>query len=279
MQSPHTPLRRDVLLASGIALGTTPLAGCLSSANSGNSTNQSPTNSATNEPDATVNVGPDGNLVFTPSHLEVRPGATVRWIWKSDNHNVVVDEQPEDADWNGSSGSKSDLYDSGFSFTHTFDTLGTFRYYCQPHQSAGMTAELVVTETPESPTPTDTQAPDDPARTKEKTPTDTPAPVTDKTGQDQISIAVSPNRSLIFDPEAVKISSDMTVTWTWESDNHNIVPGKTPEEAAWDGTQGPPSQTYNSGHTYEHTFEKTGTYEYWCEPHKAAGMAGRLIVE
>lgn len=275
MQSPHTPSRRDVLLASGIALGTTPLAGCLSSANSGNSTDESPTESTMNKPNTTVNVGPEGNLTFKPEHLEIRPGSTVRWVWKSDDHNIVVDKQPENADWNGSPGSQSDLHDSGFSFTHTFDTLGTFQYYCQPHQSAGMTAEIVVTETPQSPTPTDTQDADDSAGTEEETPTDTPASVMDKTDQEQISIAVGPDGSLEFDPEAVKISSDTTAIWTWNSDGHNVVPESQPDGANWKGHE----PLEDSGFTYEHTFNTTGTYQYYCQPHKAAGMTGRLIVE
>lgn len=275
MHSPQTPSRRDVLLTSGIALGTTALAGCLSAANSGNSNDESPTNSPTNEPDATVNVGPDGNLTFQPEYLEVRPDATVEWVWKTDNHNVVVDKQPDDADWKGSPGSKSQLHHSGFSFTHTFDTLGTFHYFCEPHKDAGMTAEVVVTESPQSPTPTDTQGGDHPTGTEENTATDTPDPATDMTGQDQISIAVGPDDSLIFDPEAVKISSDTTVTWMWDSDGHNVIPESQPESANWTGHE----SLEDSGFTYQHTFDTKGRYDYYCEPHKAAGMTGRLIVE
>ena len=34
-----------------------------------------------------------------------------------------------------------------------------------------------------------------------------------------------------------------------------------------------------SGHSYVRTFETTGTHEYYCIPHEAAGMAGKVIVE
>ncbi|WP_458190854.1 cupredoxin domain-containing protein [Haladaptatus sp. NG-WS-4] len=41
--------------------------------------------------------------------------------------------QPKDASWDGSPDSASAVYDIGFSFTYSFDVLGTYEYYCQPH--------------------------------------------------------------------------------------------------------------------------------------------------
>jgi plastocyanin len=33
----------------------------------------------------------------------------------------------------------------GQTFTHTFDTPGTYKYFCIPHEVAGMTGTIVVT--------------------------------------------------------------------------------------------------------------------------------------
>ncbi|SFR47505.1 plastocyanin/azurin family copper-binding protein [Halogeometricum limi] len=95
----------------------------------------------------TVEVGPGGSLVFTPGTeepLEIAPGTTVEFVWESDNHNIVVDSQPDGGGWEG----HEPLENTGFTYSYTFETLGEYAYYCQPHQSAGMEATIVVTENP-----------------------------------------------------------------------------------------------------------------------------------
>jgi len=50
------------------------------------------------------------------------------------------------------------------------------------------------------------------------------------------------------------------------------------EEAArtgWDNGEG----AVQSGHYYTHTFETTGTHDYFCIPHEGAGMEGSITVE
>ncbi|MFT4890458.1 MAG: plastocyanin [Halobacteriales archaeon] len=91
-------------------------------------------------------------------------------------------------------------------------------------------------------------------------------------------VLVGPGGEFVFEPEEIEITPGTTVRWVWESDNHNIVVGEQPEDASWEGTPGPASKTYNTGYTYTHTFETTGTYNYWCQPHKAAGMIGDVVV-
>jgi len=34
-----------------------------------------------------------------------------------------------------------------------------------------------------------------------------------------------------------------------------------------------------AGEAYEHTFERAGTYEYYCIPHESSGMTGTVRVE
>lgn len=99
----------------------------------------------------TVAVGPDGSLKFVPGTdepLRVAPGTTVEWVWESDTHNVVPDSQPEGANWEGTPGGEGKTYDTGYTYTHTFGTEGTYEYYCAPHESAGMVATLEVTQNP-----------------------------------------------------------------------------------------------------------------------------------
>jgi len=97
-------------------------------------------------PENTVLVGPDNNFVFEPDSLTVSPGTEVTWEWESDTHNVVVENQPEDADWPGTEGGENQFYDTGYSYSYTFETPGTYEYYCSPHRAQGMTGEIIVEE-------------------------------------------------------------------------------------------------------------------------------------
>jgi plastocyanin len=92
-------------------------------------------------------------------------------------------------------------------------------------------------------------------------------------------VVVGPGGSLVFEPAELTVAPGTTVKWVWESDNHNIVVESQPDGASWEGTDGAPSKTYNTGHEYSHTFETTGTYEYFCQPHKTAGMVGSITVQ
>ena len=100
----------------------------------------------------TVAVGPGGALVYEPgtdAPLEVLPGTTVEFVWESDNHNIVVETQPDAAGWEG----HEPLENTGFTYEHTFETLGTYEYYCEPHRSAGMVATIEVVEEISTPVP------------------------------------------------------------------------------------------------------------------------------
>jgi plastocyanin len=100
-------------------------------------------------PTETVVVGPDGTLVFSPGTdeaLQIAPGTTVEFVWESDNHNIVVDSQPEGAGWEG----YETLENTGFTYEHTFETLGTYEYYCEPHRTAGMVGTIEVVENPDA---------------------------------------------------------------------------------------------------------------------------------
>lgn len=95
----------------------------------------------------TVTVGPGGELTFDPETVKVTPGSTVTWKWDSDNHNIVVQSQPDGANWEG----HESIENAGFTYQHTFNTKGTYEYFCQPHKSAGMTGTVEVVESISTP--------------------------------------------------------------------------------------------------------------------------------
>ena len=98
----------------------------------------------------TVAVGPGGDYVFTPGTNEplyITPGTTVNFVWESDTHNIVVENQPEEANWEG----HETIENTGFEYDFTFEVLGEYHYYCNPHRSTGMVADLVVNESGQAP--------------------------------------------------------------------------------------------------------------------------------
>jgi halocyanin-like protein len=96
--------------------------------------------------------------------------------------------------------------------------------------------------------------------------------VADETGSESVELDVGAgSNNLAFGPAAVSIDTGTQVTWSWTGAGgaHNVVD----EDGTFDS-----GSTMNSG-TYEYTFEESGTYLYYCTPHKASGMKGAVIVE
>ena len=91
----------------------------------------------------TVEVGAQGNggpYAFAPPAVRIDPGTTVTFEWVSDTHNVLVQEQPDGAGWEG----HQPIENTGFTYEHTFETEGLYKYYCEPHLPLGMKAAIVV---------------------------------------------------------------------------------------------------------------------------------------
>jgi len=123
----------------------------------------------------------------------------------------------------------------------------------------------------DSPTPTDEPtATETPTATAEPTPTATATPEPDQ------RVVVAPDGRLRFDPESFTVSAGDTVLWEWASGGHNVSPDVQPDGADWPGDD---DTLYSSGHTHVHTFDVTGTYEYFCQPHRSSGMRGSFTVE
>ncbi len=80
-------------------------------------------------------------LAFNPVNLTVPKGTTVTWDWQSGGH--LVDSGPGCAADNqfSSGGVKS----AGFSMTHTFNTAGTYPFFCGVHCVSNMKGTITVT--------------------------------------------------------------------------------------------------------------------------------------
>lgn len=128
-----------MLKATGATLVGVSLGGCLANGQGGSNSDDSPA-------DVTVTVGAGGGLKFDPENVEITTGTTVAWEWKGDNHNIVVENQPADANWNGTPGPVTEIYNQGYRYTYTFDVPGTYDYYCNPHRAAGMVGCVTVTK-------------------------------------------------------------------------------------------------------------------------------------
>src|SRR6476660_10559094 len=101
----------------------------------------------------TVNSGGSyNNPFFSPSSVTIQPGDTVQWTWSSSGHSST----------SGTPGHPTGLWDStvlneGAVFSHTFNSAGSFPYYCTPHGALfGMTGMVTVSNANPSPTPTPT---------------------------------------------------------------------------------------------------------------------------
>merc|ERR1712087_619573 len=91
----------------------------------------------------------------------------------------------------------------------------------------------------------------------------------------------SDSGQLVFVPDEIKICKGDTVTWVNNKGGpHNVVfdeeaipSGVSQESISMDDQLG------DEGETFSKKFDVAGTYGYYCEPHRGAGMTATLIVE
>jgi plastocyanin len=81
---------------------------------------------------ATVYVGvgvhiPLAGVLFWPLSVTIHPGDQVKWTWASSDHSTTSDNGIWDSGIRG----------EGATFTHTFDSVGTFPYHCIRGSEAG----------------------------------------------------------------------------------------------------------------------------------------------
>jgi plastocyanin len=81
----------------------------------------------------------DGGNRFTPNNVTVAVGTTVTWRWVSGFHDVIPTGAPAFPD-------SGNPVSAPHAFSHTFDSPGTYLYFCSVHgsPSAGMRGTIVV---------------------------------------------------------------------------------------------------------------------------------------
>lgn len=100
-----------------------------------NSSTTNPTPTPTPEAGASSSVS-IVNMNYSPADITVKKGATVTWTNNDDVAHTVT------ADSNNAFDSGN--MDKGKTFSHTFDTAGTFAYHCTYHSN--MHGKVTVTE-------------------------------------------------------------------------------------------------------------------------------------
>jgi halocyanin-like protein len=99
--------------------------------------------------------------------------------------------------------------------------------------------------------------------------------VADATGQDEVTITVGAQGNggnFGFDPAAVQVDPGTTVVWEWngEGGQHNVV--------AEEGGEFESELVADAGFTFEQTLDSEGVVKYFCQPHRALGMKGVVVV-
>lgn len=102
--------------------------------------------------------------------------------------------------------------------------------------------------------------------------------VEDLTGQGEATVSVGGgDNGFAFEPAAIRVDSGTTVVfeWTGNGGGHNVVPSDGSDFTDF----GDEEVVDSSDRTVESTFDEAGVAFYNCQPHRAQGMYGAIIVE
>ncbi|MDJ0701998.1 MAG: plastocyanin [Leptolyngbyaceae cyanobacterium MO_188.B28] len=80
---------------------------------------------------------------------------------------------------------------------------------------------------------------------------------------------------LAFDPPSVTIQAGDTVKWV----NNKMAPHNVVFEDSSASDKSHSNLSFSPGETYSSTFDTPGEYTYYCEPHRGAGMVGKIVVQ
>ena len=89
-------------------------------------------------------------LRFEPAQMTVPVGSTVVWTNRGTIQHTVTDDQSKAANKAdaglpaGAQAWDSGNIDPGKTFERTFTMPGTYKYFCIPHESAGMLGTVIV---------------------------------------------------------------------------------------------------------------------------------------
>lgn len=182
---------------------------------------------------------------FSPTTIEVAAGGSVTWANNDGEEHTVT---ANDISWD------SGIFDTGGTFTRTFQTAGSFGYFCLLHPD--MTGTVVVTGSGGSPAPAPDPVPP-PGGEPSPPPTDPPPP-----SASDISIV-----DFGYEPGSLTVSAGSTITWSNTGAALHTV-------TAIDGSSD--SGFLFAGDTYTKTFSAAGSFSYFCTLHPE--MTGTITI-
>lgn len=98
----------------------------------------------------TARNGDNTEYHFDPHVTWVDVGGTVEWMLESGTHTATAyhpgNDQPRLVPEGTEAWDSGMLSNEGETFEHTFETEGVYHYYCQPHETFGMLATVIVGE-------------------------------------------------------------------------------------------------------------------------------------
>lgn len=114
----------------------------------------------------------------------------------------------------------------------------------------------------------------------------------DGDGDDSPGVTVEMTNELMFDPVELSVNVGQTVIWTNVGAVEHTVTAyedRIPGDAEYFASGGSDSEKtardafpnkggIASAESYAVTFEKAGTYEYFCIPHESTGMTGTIEI-
>jgi plastocyanin len=92
----------------------------------------------------------DAQPFYTPAKVAIKVGDTVQWVNSGQTvHSVstsaVNAQNPKDTSMpKGAAAFDSGFIPPGGDYSYTFTVPGTYRYFCLPHEKAGMVGVIVV---------------------------------------------------------------------------------------------------------------------------------------
>ncbi len=207
----------------------------------------------------------DTDSCYVPYSLEIRVGDTVSWSNDdSAAHTVTSGSVSDDAGVTFD----SSLFMAGTAFEHTFDDAGTFDYFCMVHP--WMTGKIVVNEVHDMVVAPEMTIPIMEPETEPVVETGVEELSSESTTMTIVSIppgAAVPgceNTNSCYFPYEVIISVGNTVTWSNDdSAAHTVTSGSV--DAGLTGVFD--SGLFASNSRFEHTFDKAGTFDYFCMVH------------
>ncbi len=92
----------------------------------------------------------DNQPFYTPDKVAIKVGDTVQWVNSGETvHSVSTSAANAQNSKDTSMPKGATSFDSGFippggNYSYTFTVPGTYRYFCLPHEKAGMVGVIVV---------------------------------------------------------------------------------------------------------------------------------------